>query len=462
MKRQGIRISLIGLILILIFSFGASAQNTAPGDFASADAAQGLEILQQLQASFRAVAQKVIPTVVRLDVVELVEAPVVTSPFDYFFGQNNQQQDQQNRQYRQNALGSGVIISYEGNRALVLTNAHVAADAEEISVTLSDGRSYVGSLVGSDERTDIALVSFESDEAVPVATIGNSDDLQVGDWVLAIGNPLGFSSSMTSGIVSATGRESAINASSAGFTDYIQTDAAINQGNSGGPLVNLRGEVMGINTWIASPSGGNVGLGFAVPVNSIQGAISQLAQSGKVEYGWLGAYVSDAANLIPGLEGAYISNVFLDSPAERAGLTPGDTVTSIDGVALQDADDLIRIIGNAAPGSTVQMTIVRGDDQRRARVRITQREADEQRAESQVWPGFVVTQGDDQEVIISGVIENSPASLSGLKAGDRIISINDQNVGDISDVIAAIQPNDDEYRLRIERDGAQFIIGLIP
>jgi serine protease Do len=223
------------------------------------------------------------------------------------------------------------MISRRGKTVTVLTNAHVVGEADEISVRLWDGRRFIGTLVGSDERKDVALVTFESNEEVPVARLGNSDGLRVGDWVLAIGNPLGFSSTMTSGIISATGRRTGPNQGSTSFTDYIQTDAAINRGNSGGPLVNLRGEVVGINTWIASPSGGSVGIGFAVPINSITGTIEQLSETGRVEYGWLGAYVSD------GLQqpGAFISNIFIDSPADRGDLLPGDLVTEINGAAVR-------------------------------------------------------------------------------------------------------------------------------
>jgi serine protease Do len=403
------------------------------------------------------VADQVIPTVVQLDVVDVVEVPAVTGPFEYFFGQNLHQENG-SRELRQTGLGSGVMISRRGKTVTVLTNAHVVGEADEISVRLWDGRRFIGTLVGSDERKDVALVTFESDEELPVARLGNSDGLRVGDWVLAIGNPLGFSSTMTSGIISATGRRTGPNQGSTSFTDYIQTDAAINRGNSGGPLVNLRGEVVGINTWIASPSGGSVGIGFAVPINSITGTIEQLSETGRVEYGWLGAYVSD------GLQqpGAFISNIFIDSPADRGDLLPGDLVTEINGAAVSGADDLIRIVGNSRPGSRLRMTVLRGGEQRSLSVRLQNRESDEERDNTRVWPGFISSEDNEGQMRIAGVLEGSPAAVSGFRNGDAIISINGVEIEDQESLSRAFAESrgNSEQRFRLERDGVQFVIGL--
>jgi serine protease Do len=367
-------------------------------------------------------------------------------------------QENGSRELRQTGLGSGVMISRRGKTVTVLTNAHVVGEADEISVRLWDGRRFIGTLVGSDERKDVALVTFESNEEVPVARLGNSDGLRVGDWVLAIGNPLGFSSTMTSGIISATGRRTGPNQGSTSFTDYIQTDAAINRGNSGGPLVNLRGEVVGINTWIASPSGGSVGIGFAVPINSITGTIEQLSETGRVEYGWLGAYVSD------GLQqpGAFISNIFIDSPADRGDLLPGDLVTEINGAAVSGADDLIRIVGNSRPGSRLRMTVLRGGEQRSLSVRLQNRESDEERDNTRVWPGFISSEDNEGQMRIAGVLEGSPAAVSGFRNGDAIISINGVEIEDQESLSRAFAESrgNSEQRFRLERDGVQFVIGL--
>jgi serine protease Do len=444
------------ILMIILLGPGLTAQDTDT-DAAAADVQRGFALLDQLEDSFHYVADQVIPTVVQLDVVDVVQVPAVTGPFEYFFGQNLHQENG-SRELRQTGLGSGVMISQRGKTVTVLTNAHVVGEADEISVRLWDGRRFIGTLVGSDERKDVALVTFESDEELPVARLGNSDGLRVGDWVLAIGNPLGFSSTMTSGIISATGRRTGPNQGSTSFTDYIQTDAAINRGNSGGPLVNLRGEVVGINTWIASPSGGSVGIGFAVPINSITGTIEQLSETGRVEYGWLGAYVSD------GLQqpGAFISNIFIDSPADRGDLLPGDLVTEINGAAVSGADDLIRIVGNSRPGSRLRMTVLRGGEQRSLSVRLQNRESDEERDNTRVWPGFISSEDNEGQMRIAGVLEGSPAAVSGFRNGDAIISINGVEIEDQESLSRAFAESrgNSEQRFRLERDGVQFVIGL--
>jgi serine protease Do len=446
------RIMALMILIVSLQAAGLTAQ-----DNAAADSQRGFALLDQLEDSFHYVADQVIPTVVQLDVVDVVQVPAVTGPFEYFFGQNLHQENG-SRELRQTGLGSGVMISQRGKTVTVLTNAHVVGEADEISVRLWDGRRFIGTLVGSDERKDVALVTFESNEEVPVARLGNSDGLRVGDWVLAIGNPLGFSSTMTSGIISATGRRTGPNQGSTSFTDYIQTDAAINRGNSGGPLVNLRGEVVGINTWIASPSGGSVGIGFAVPINSITGTIEQLSETGRVEYGWLGAYVSD------GLQqpGAFISNIFIDSPADRGDLLPGDLVTEINGAAVSGADDLIRIVGNSRPGSRLRMTVLRGGEQRSLIVRLQNRESDEERDNTRVWPGFISSEDNEGQMRITGVLEGSPAAVSGFRNGDAIISINGVEIEDQESLSRAFAESrgNSEQRFRLERDGVQFVIGL--
>jgi len=210
------------------------------------------ESLEQIQYSFRDVAGAVLPVVVEINTEELItqRSPRFQSPWDFFFG-NPENQQPQEREFRQPGLGSGVLVQREANKVYVLTNNHVVGSADKISVLLHDEREFSGKLVAADPRRDLAVVVFETREQVPLASLGDSDALQVGDLVLAVGNPFGFESTVTMGIVSALGRRAEAGASVANLTDYIQTDAAINPGNSGGALVNLRGEVIGINTWIA-------------------------------------------------------------------------------------------------------------------------------------------------------------------------------------------------------------------
>ena len=221
--------------------------------------------------------------------------PSFSNPFDFFFrGPRGNNEEGEKREYKRPGLGSGVIVKKDSNNVYVLTNNHVAGTADEIKVKLNDGREYDAKRIGNDPRTDLALIKFESSENIPVADLGNSEHLEVGDIVLAVGNPFGFESTVTMGIVSALGRETLSGSSIAGFTDYIQTDASINPGNSGGALVNLKGEIVGINTWIASQSGGSVGVGFAIPINNAKKAIEDFISTGKVVYGWLGVSIGDA------------------------------------------------------------------------------------------------------------------------------------------------------------------------
>ncbi len=316
--------------------------------------------LESLQNTFRNVAKKILPSVVEINVTETItqQAPQLNLPFDFPFPFFNQQGNGGKQTFQQSALGSGIIVRRSGDLYYVLTNNHVVKDASNISVRLYDQKVYKAKVVGADPRKDIALVSFTSRDPLQVADVGDSNSLQVGDIVLAVGNPLGFESTVTMGIVSALGRHGP-----AAYTDYIQTDAAINQGNSGGALVNIKGQVVGINTWIAAPSGGNVGLGFAIPIDNAVPAIGQFITRGHVEYGWLGAQIADIQNSatypgfasdlkVQGVDGALMLNVYKSSPAARAGLLPGDYITKVDGATVLSADDLTQKVGSLDPGKS--------------------------------------------------------------------------------------------------------------
>ncbi|MBE3065659.1 MAG: trypsin-like peptidase domain-containing protein [Spirochaetes bacterium] len=227
----------------------------------SAALAESTKSLESIQYSFREVAKKVLPVVVEIDVTEVIKQPTqqLQTPFDWFF--NQPPGNGQPREFKRGGLGSGIIVKRSGDTYYVLTNNHVVDSATDISVKLSDQREFKGKVVGKDDRKDLAVVSFSAKEALPIAELGDSNSLEVGDLVLAVGNPLGFENTITMGIVSALGRRGPQGQSVSASTDYIQTDASINQGNSGGALVNVRGQVVGINTWIAAPTGGNVWLG---------------------------------------------------------------------------------------------------------------------------------------------------------------------------------------------------------
>ncbi|MFP4376788.1 MAG: trypsin-like peptidase domain-containing protein, partial [Spirochaetales bacterium] len=335
------------------------------------------DVLWAHQNAFRRAAQVALPVVVKIDVAEVVRqrSRSMPSPFDFFFGRDRDDEGEE-REFTRTGLGSGVIVQRSDEMVYVLTNDHVVGDADEITVSLHDGRQFEARLLGTDSRRDLAIVVFETRQEVPIAQLGNSDDLEVGDWIFAVGNPLGFESTVTSGIVSAVGRRPSSQSSISQLTDYIQTDAAINQGNSGGALVNLVGEVVGINTWIASRSGGSIGLGFAIPINNAKESMEELITLGSVQDGWLGILggpmVDEAMAESLGLDemrGALIASVFEESPAHQAGLLPGDVIVRIDRTEIDNFEELALVIADIEPGTTVPFRVARGS--RTLTVRVT-------------------------------------------------------------------------------------------
>jgi len=456
-----------------------------PADYSAGpiDNTTGLSTLQNLQEAFRSVAAGVLPTVVEIDVVDVVKQPVAGNPFEFFFGPRGENpQAPEEREFRRQGLGSGVIVRHTGSKVYVLTNNHVAGEAEEISVKLNDGRQFTAKLVGADPNKDLALVMFETAEQVPVAQLGDSNALQVGDWVLAVGSPLGFDSTVTAGIVSAMGRHSMPGMDVASFTDYIQTDAAINQGNSGGALVNIYGQVVGINAWIASPSGGNVGLGFAIPINNAKKAIDDFITKGKIEYGWLGVSMGGVSpDAVTDLElgnasGAFVYGVFKGSPADKAGLLPGDFITAVDGEALKDTSDLLLRVGNLEPGRKAELDVLRYGQPLRLTVKVAAREAEQNLASrtGKLWPGFsVVPMTEDirtqlnlakssGRLVIGAVEQGGFADIAGLKTGDIVRKVNGQEVRTILDFYKAFNSGKSrEILFTIERQETELIIGLV-
>jgi len=440
-----------------------------------------------LQESFRQVAQKVLPVVVEVNVVEVIRqpAPDGMNPFDFFFGPDPDRGEGQDREYRRPGLGSGVIVQKEGRKVYVLTNSHVVGNADEISVSLYDNREYEAKIIGKDLRLDLSLIEFETKEDVPVADLGDSDALYVGDWVLAIGNPYGFESTVTAGIVSALGREPEPTMQVSGFTDYIQTDAAINPGNSGGALANLRGEIVGINTWIASRSGGSVGVGFAIPINNAKKAIQDFIKTGKVEYGWLGVSIQDTdPQILPGVaedlqiadrKGSLVINVYTGSPAEKSGFLPGDFITRVGNTNIRDSNHLTRIVGGIKPGVTTEFTIIRYAKEMKLDVTLGERKSEEELAEAtNLWPGLTVI-GTVKEIrkelnlpedmkgaVIAGVFPETSAAKVGLKAGDVVTAIEKQDITDILDFYQTLnQTKSEEIMFRVYREGNEVLLGLV-
>lgn len=280
-------------------------------------------------------------------------SPFGADPFQDFFDRFFDEQVPQNR--TQKSLGSGFVISADG---YILTNNHVVDGADEIKVKFADGKELKGELKGSDAKLDLALIKVTSSDKLPVAVLGNSDEIEVGEWVMAIGNPFGLSETVTAGIVSAKGRV----IGSGPYDDFIQTDASINPGNSGGPLFNAKGEVVGINTAIIA---GGQGIGFAIPVNMAKSIIPQLKDKGKVTRGWIGVSIQpvtkDLADSfgLTGEKGALVSEVIPESPAEKGGIRTGDIITTFDGKEIKEMNDLPRLVAATATGKSVAVKVMR-------------------------------------------------------------------------------------------------------
>ncbi|MBR4375000.1 MAG: Do family serine endopeptidase [Treponema sp.] len=420
-----------------------------------------LSVLEALQSSFRTISSGVLPSVVEIDVTEKTTYSA-TSPFDdlpfFFFGIPNQEDSNKGRTREriQQGLGSGVIVRRTGNTVYVLTNNHVAGKADSIKVKLNDGQEFDGKLVGADARQDIALVSFEaqSDSNIVVAALGNSDEVQTGDICLAMGAPLGYSQSVTQGIVSATGRSGT---QIGNMNDFIQTDAAINQGNSGGPLVNIYGEVIGINTWIASNSGGSVGLGFSIPINSIKTAIDSFIANGKITYGWLGVSLSDITekykeNLgVKGKHGAFASQLIIDSPAHKGGLQAGDFIIELNGKKMKSQAELMREVGYLPAGKIAEFKVIRNGKEVSLKIKIEERSKDSGNDNSKLWPGFIasplsddlreelkITDSKVKGIVVSNVFEKSPAAALRIQAGDVITAVNDKKISSVEEFYSAI------------------------
>jgi Do/DeqQ family serine protease len=368
MTPQASRSILLAGVLFAIagMGFGVYGWLTRARDQATPPAVSPTATADALQAAFVAVAEKVRPSVVNIGTVQVARtprAPAVPGPgtddpffkdfFDQFFGRGG---PGRREEFRQPGLGSGVIID---KRGYVLTNFHVIRGADSVTVKLSSKQELQGRIVGTDAKTDLAVIRFRPEGDVRVAALGDSDALRVGEWAIAIGNPFGLDQTVTVGVVSATGRS---DVGIATYENFIQTDASINPGNSGGPLVNLRGEVIGINTAIVVTG---QGIGFAIPANMVKRVTSQLIDRGKVMRGWIGVSLQPLTTELAqalGLDntrGAIVARVIPGSPAAAAGLQPNDVIVKFGGTAVDDYHHLQRLSSDAEPGTTVPLDIVR-------------------------------------------------------------------------------------------------------
>ena len=447
------------LILVTLYFVPPSVSAGAVAEQPDPDS-EGTAILRRFQSSFRAVARKVIPVVVEVNVEEIIRQP---DPEGLKEGSPDE------REFRRPGLGSGVIVRRDGEKVYVLTNNHVIGDADEISVSLYNGRKFEAATVGRDERKDLALLVFTSEDAIPVAELGNSDELKVGDWVIAVGNPLGLESTMTAGIVSALNRRGGPGNN---ISDFIQTDAAINPGNSGGALVNIHGQLIGINTWIASTTGNYMGFGFAIPINNAKKAINDFIETGIVIYGWLGVMARDQQPGDP--KGALVMNLYRDSPAGRTGFLPGDIITRVNNGRVKSADDLIQIVGDLEIDSLAHFEAIRNGEKISLPVKISVRE-DEQKLIARtgdLWPGMLVEVGEspaesgkgseDTVVWIVQVFRSTRVYRAGFKRGDIILEIDGRQVKSLPDYFQALNKSDAGlFKIKILRQKEELIITLI-
>ena len=321
--------------------------------------------------SFAELAKQADPAVVNISTTQVVKHPQMgpqfRSPFEDFFGDEFFDKffgDGPKREFRSQSLGSGFVINKEG---FIITNNHVIENAEEIIVKLSSGKEYEAEIIGTDSRTDLALIKIEADADLPIIPLADSDQILIGDWVVAIGNPFGLSHTVTAGIVSAKGRVIGMGP----YDNFIQTDASINPGNSGGPLLNIKGEVVGINTAIIASG---QGIGFAIPINMAKNIILQLKQKGKVTRGWLGVGIQEVTNELAqsfGLDekkGALISSVREGDPASKYGIEVGDIIIEFDGKEIKEYKDLPRVVSNTVPGEKVSVKILRNGKEKTLKV----------------------------------------------------------------------------------------------
>lgn len=424
------------------------------------------EVNGQSLPTLAPMVERVTPAVVNIATRSKVSAaqnPLLNDPFFRRFFNIPDQRPQTNRPQ---SLGSGVVI--DARKGYVITNHHVIGRADEITVTLRDGRELTAKLIGSDPDADIAVLQVPA-EGLSDIPLADSDALRVGDFVVAIGNPFGLGQTVTSGIVSALGRSGL---GIEGYEDFIQTDASINPGNSGGALVNLRGELIGMNTAILAPGGGNIGIGFAIPTNMVRQIMDQLLQHGEVRRGMLGVATQDLtpelaqAFDIKSNQGAVIARVFPDTPAARAGLKDGDVVTQINGRNIKNSSDMRNTVGLARVGETLSITLLRNGKQLKLKAKL---EEPKQRslAGDKISPrlaGATIgqVQSDEEEnlsLVIQNVEQGSPAWYARLQKGDVILSVNRQRVHTLEELRKAAGKNG-QLLLNIQRGNAALFVLL--
>jgi Do/DeqQ family serine protease len=481
--------SLLALLFALTLGAFAErsslAQNNSVGQpVAASSTAASLPV----QNSYAAIVSRVAPAVVtvrserrvKADDSALLDNPMLRELFGDQMPRGQQRQQQQPRTEKQEGLGSGVIVSPDG---YILTNHHVVEGAQQITVELTDNRVFNAKLVGSDQPSDLAVLKIDATN-LPVLSLGDSDRAQVGDIVLAVGNPLGIGQTVTSGIISAKGRTTGLG--DGGFEDFIQTDAAINRGNSGGALVNTNGELIGINSQILSPSGGSIGIGFAIPANMARDVMTQLIHTGKVRRGMMGVGIQPVtADIAQSLglhdvRGALVNEVRPDSPAAGAGVERGDVIVGFNGTPVRDSNSFRNMVAGTQPGTPVSFTVLRNGRELQLHATLAELTLDKPKGDDSDAAasaaaneggklGVVVEtltpelasrmdlQRGERGLVVTSVNPDSPAADAGIQKGDVIQEVNRKPVGTREDLRAALANSGTRPVLLLVSRGEQTI-----
>ena len=463
-KKQ-IKTILIALLLVgSILGLGYGMSTTIKPSNTPTASASAVSETPMIPANFTDLARMVRPGVVNIQVIKKVKNVDFgfrrfpgnpfgeQNPFGDFFGPFSEGNPPKG--YKQQGVGSGFVMNKEG---YILTNNHVVEDADQIKVKLPNGKEYDGKVVGRDPKTDLALVKINGASDLHPLQMGNSDDLKVGSWVVAVGSPFGLEQTVTAGIVSAKGRV----IGSGPYDNFIQTDASINPGNSGGPLINMRGEVVGINTAIIASG---QGIGFAIPINMAREIASQLQENGHVTRGWLGVSIQEVTPELAksfGLKekkGALVAQVVSGSPAEKAGIEQGDVIVEFDGKEIADSKDLPRIVASTPVGKAVTIKLSRNGKVLDQQVKVGEMEEKAEVAKTpstqkslgisvqNLTPEIAKSLGlkKDTGVVVAGVEPGSPAADAGIQAGDVIREVNRKPVKDVQDFVQKIEKTKDQ------------------
>lgn len=436
---------------------------------------EGKSSLPTNYISFVEIAEKIIPTVVNISAEKSIKIRTpgfeFFSPFEDFFREFFKDFPLP-REFSEKirTLGSGVIISEDG---YVITNNHVIEGYDKVIITLSDGTKFKEKevkIIGRDVKTDIALLKIETKKKLPYASLGNSDEVRIGEWVLAVGNPFGLSGTVTVGVISAKHRTGIDLYGGPTYQDFIQTDAAINPGNSGGPLVNLRGEVIGINTAIKTTTGGNIGIGFAIPINLVKKVRDDLLKKGKVVRGYLGIYLQElteelreSMDLPKDMEGVVIRDIIPNSPASKADLKSGDIILKFQGKKVKSVDELRFMVAETPPKTKVELEIYRDGKTRKVEVVLGEmpEEVSQAKREEVLEVGLKVKE-EKEGVVVEEVAPNSPAEEAGIQPGDIILEIQKEKIKNLDDYYRILEKLKERKSIlfKIKRGNEIYLIPL--